>query len=103
MVKLSKFVIVAAFLVALLSLTIIGYNKPAVDKVVSDTTLHDQLGNFGEAIDILRAEYVDPVDSTKLIHGAMKGMLSSLDDYSQFLEKNEYEELKSDAKGEFGG
>ncbi len=103
MIKFSKFLISAVFLAALLSLAITGYDKSAVDLAVSDTALYSQLDNFGEAIGILRTEYVDPVDSTSLIHGAMKGMLSSLDEYSQFLEKNEYEELESDALGEFGG
>ncbi len=103
MAKFSKLFIIAAFLAALASLAVTGFDKPAVDKAVSDLVLHEQLGNFGEAISILRSEYVEPVDSTKLIHGAMSGMLSSLDEYSQFLEKSEYEELESDAKGEFGG
>ena len=103
MAKFLKFFIVVIFLIALLSLAVTGYDKPAADKAVSDTALYDQLDNFGEAISILREEYVEPVDSTKLVHGAMKGMLSSLDDYSQFMEKGEYEELESDTKGEFGG
>lgn len=94
---------VLALLAALTSIAVTGYDKPAVDKAVFDRALYSNLDNFGEAISILRDEYVEPVDSKNLIHGAMKGMLSSLDEYSHFLEKNEYEELESDAVGEFGG
>ncbi|MDP3804106.1 MAG: S41 family peptidase, partial [Candidatus Omnitrophota bacterium] len=38
-----------------------------------------------------------------LIYGALKGMLSSLDDFSQFMEPDEYNEIKLETKGEFGG
>lgn len=103
MAKLSRIVISVSFLAALVSLAISGYDKTAVDQALSNKALYDALGNFGEAIDILRDEYVEPVDPDKLLHGAVRGMLSSLDEYSQFLEKSEYEELESDSKGEFGG
>ena len=46
-------------------------------------------------------EYVNEVDSKKVIYGALRGMLSSLDDFSQFLDQDEYKELTSEAKGEF--
>jgi carboxyl-terminal processing protease len=103
MTKFYKIALPAVFLLALAALAITGYNKPAAEKAVSDAALYDQLNIFGEAVDMLRAGYVEPVDSKKLIHGAMSGMLSSLDEYSQFLEKSEYEELEADSKGEFGG
>ena len=38
-----------------------------------------------------------------MIYGALTGMLSSLDDYSQFMNPDEYKELASEAKGEFDG
>ena len=103
MSKFLKFTILAIVLFLFLFLAVTEYDELAVGKNASDAALYDQLDNFSEAINILRKEYVGPVDSTKLVHGAMRGMLSSLDDYSQFLEKGEYEELKSDAKGEFIG
>jgi len=103
MSKFLKFTILAIVLFLFLFLALTEYDKLIVGKDASDAALYDQLDNFSEAINILRKEYVGPVDPTKLIHGAMRGMVSSLDDYSQFLEKGEYEELKSDAKGEFIG
>lgn len=58
---------------------------------------------FADTVSIARDDYVEEVDSKKLIYGAMKGMLSSLDDYSQFMEPDEYKEIKEETKGEFGG
>jgi carboxyl-terminal processing protease len=43
------------------------------------------------------------VDSKKLIHGAIQGMLRSLDPHSSFLSREAYNELQIDTKGEFGG
>lgn len=103
MARYAKIFIIGVILVFLASLAVCGYDKVAIDKAGSDSVLYEQLKYFGEAINILRTEYVEPVDSKKLVHGAMRGMLSGLDDYSQFLEKEEFEELESDAKGEFGG
>lgn len=62
-----------------------------------------ELELFADAVSLIRSDYVDEVDSKKLIYGALKGMLSSLDDYSSFLEPDELEEIKSETKGEFGG
>ena len=41
--------------------------------------------------------------SKELIYGSLKGMLSSLDPFSEFLEPQRYEELRSDTEGRFGG
>src|SRR3990167_5615099 len=58
---------------------------------------------FTRAIAIIRAHYVDEVKTKDLIYGALKGMLSSLDPYSQFMEPEVYKEMEVDTKGEFGG
>ena len=41
--------------------------------------------------------------SKELIYGSLKGLLSSLDPFSEFLEPQRYEELRSDTEGRFGG
>src|SRR5262249_41513991 len=38
-----------------------------------------------------------------LIHGALRGMLNTLDPHSEFMEPSKYEDLKKDTQGEFGG
>src|SRR6185503_5080733 len=38
-----------------------------------------------------------------LIYGSLKGMLASLDPHSQFLDPEEYKELKTETQGKFGG
>ncbi len=65
--------------------------------------LYKQLELFEHALSIVRADYVEEPESKKLIYGALKGMLATLDPYSQFLDPDDYNELKVDTEGEFGG
>lgn len=58
---------------------------------------------FSDAVAIIRSEYVDEKPSKDLIYGALKGMLSSLDPHSQFMDPETYQELKVDTEGKFGG
>ena len=60
---------------------------------------------FTTVLDRVRQEYVDGEKLTyqDLIHGALRGMLSTLDPHSEFMEPVKYDELKKDTQGEFGG
>ncbi|MFA5114680.1 MAG: S41 family peptidase [Candidatus Omnitrophota bacterium] len=65
--------------------------------------LYKQVGLFSDSLAIIQTEYVDEVKPRELIYGALKGMASSLDPYSQFLDPDSYNELKIDTEGRFGG
>ena len=52
---------------------------------------------------LINAEYVQPVKITDLVHGAIKGMMETLDKYSKFLDEEQYQEITEETKGEFGG
>ncbi len=80
-----------------------GLEKAAADKPDSRENLYNQVELFADAVSIVRNEYVDEIDSKKLIYGAMQGMLESLDDYGQFMDPDEYNEIRVETKGEFGG
>src|SRR6266481_4066043 len=66
---------------------------------------YPQLKLFGIVLDKVRNDYVDGGKLTyqDLIHGALKGMLNTLDPHSEFMEPIKYDELKKDTQGEFGG
>ncbi|MBN1914001.1 MAG: S41 family peptidase, partial [Candidatus Omnitrophica bacterium] len=65
--------------------------------------LYNQVSLFSGALAIIQEDYVDEVTSKDLIYGALKGMLSSLDPHSQFMDPDTYEELKVNTEGKFGG
>jgi len=103
---MKKRIIASVFIVSLFlfaSIAIAGHEKGQADKVRSKDNLFEDVQLFADAVSILRDEYVEAPDSKKLVYGAMRGMLGSLDDYSVFLEPDELKELEVEARGEFGG
>ena len=60
---------------------------------------------LADVLEKVRLEYVDGEKLTyqDLIHGALKGMLNTLDPHSEFMEPVKFDELKHDTSGEFGG
>jgi len=78
------------------------YGLSGVERKNKENT-HKKLSIFSDALAIVESEYVDETDSKDLIYGALKGLLGSLDAHSQFLDPDEYNELKIDTVGEFGG
>ncbi len=65
--------------------------------------IYADLNLFGEIFDRIRAEYVDPPDEQTLIRAAIQGMLTSLDPHSGYLPPAEYDDMREDTSGEFGG
>ena len=51
----------------------------------------------------VKRDYVEAVDDHKLVEGAIRGMIASLDPHSSFLGEDEFSELQIGTSGEFGG
>lgn len=66
--------------------------------------IYSSLRIFNKILKDVEENYVDEVNSDSLITGAIKGMLESLKDpHTQYLTKDEYEQLRVTTEGEFGG
>ncbi|MDD5310763.1 MAG: S41 family peptidase [Candidatus Omnitrophica bacterium] len=65
--------------------------------------IYKQLELFSDTLSIVRSEYVDDVKTKTLIYGALKGMVQSLDKFSEFMDPESYAEMKVETEGEFGG
>jgi len=63
----------------------------------------EEVRMFTEALDRIRASYVEEVDDRTLLESAIKGMLAGLDPHSSYFSGNEYEALQETTTGEFGG
>ena len=73
-------------------------------KVEADTEdVYKNIEIFTEVLRQVEKSYVEPQDSQKLIYGAIKGMVQSLDPHSSFMTKEEYKELMTETKGSFSG
>lgn len=67
------------------------------------TSIYEQLDLFGDIFERIRAQYVEEVDSQKLIEAAINGMLSSLDPHSSYLAADDFSDMQVQTKGQFGG
>lgn len=66
-------------------------------------SVYQQLELFGDVFERIRAQHVTEVDTGKLIEAAINGMLSSLDPHSSFLSPDEFEDMRVQTRGAFGG
>jgi len=60
---------------------------------------------FANVIELIRDEYLEPekTDYDKMTHAALRGLLSSLDPHSQFLDSENYTMIRTETEGQFGG
>jgi carboxyl-terminal processing protease len=58
---------------------------------------------LAEVLERVEREYVDPVDDHQLLQAAIRGMVSSLDPYSAYLEGDEYDDIKISSSGRYSG
>jgi carboxyl-terminal processing protease len=66
---------------------------------------YSQISIFAKALELIRQDYVDENKTTyhDLITAAMKGMLSSLDPHSQFMEPDDFRDMQDDTRSRFNG
>src|SRR5271157_303351 len=64
---------------------------------------YKQLNLFGEVFERVRADYVDEVNDDTLVESAINGMLTSLDPHSNYLNTKNFNDMKVQTRGEFGG
>lgn len=62
-----------------------------------------QLDLFMDVFQRVKADYVEKVDDEKLIKGAIEGMLSSLDPHSSYLDTRDFQQLRTQTDGNYGG
>ena len=66
---------------------------------------YNEIATFAKAIELIRQDYVDgdKVTYHDLIYAAMKGMLSSLDPHSQFMDPDDFKDMQDDTRSRFNG
>ncbi len=68
-----------------------------------ETSPYREIELLTDVISIIQRSYVEEVDLSSLVQGALKGMLATLDPHSAFMPPDVYREMKIDTEGEFGG
>ena len=75
----------------------------AVERVSAKKELYTYLDLFNDSLAKIEGTYVEEVDPKTLMYGAIRGMLSSLDPYSIFLDEESFSDFRVTTEGEFGG
>jgi carboxyl-terminal processing protease len=101
MIKRQKKVIL---LVAGLAFLLTSWSTLKAAKTTSENSdIYQYLRLFSDVLNIVQDNYVEKVDSKKMIYGAINGMLRELDPHSSFMKPDDYKELQIETKGKFGG
>ena len=68
-----------------------------------EKNIYKEIKTFNEVLDMVQKNYVDQVDSSSLIQGAINGMIKTLDPHSSFMTPDVYKGLEEETQGHFGG
>src|SRR5437588_2293804 len=80
----------------------VGAAPPASTSANTAET-YKQLNLFGDVLEIVRNGYADEVKNDQLVEGAINGMLTALDPHSNYLNSKNFNDMKVQTRGEFGG
>lgn len=93
---LFGFVVVATLLVGVL----VGKGW---DRTGYASETYEELRIFTEVLSQVKKHYVEDTETKSLVHGALRGMLATLDPHSSYMTSEMYKEMQVETKGKFGG
>ena len=73
------------------------------DKAADSSSVYDLLDAFGEAFEIMRDSYVEPLEEREIVEAALNSMAVSLDPHSSYMSAKDYGDMQTQSRGEFGG
>lgn len=95
--KQVMLVLLAVVLVSMFAGAVMAKRLP------SQGGVYENLKVFTEALSYVESNYVDEVEPTKVIQGAIRGMLRTLDPHSSYMPPDVYREMQVETEGRFGG
>jgi carboxyl-terminal processing protease len=64
---------------------------------------YESLRVFTEVLSLVQSNYVEDIENRKLVEGAIKGMLKTLDPHTSYMPPEVYKEMQVETEGQFGG
>lgn len=94
-----------------LSETLLNNSAPFVFELNSDVLTsrdekddyYQQMPLYRTVMAVIKLKYVKDVTIQELVNASLHGMVSALDPYSEFLTKEEFEDLENGTDGNYGG
>ena len=71
--------------------------------LATDDRVPERYKTFTAALSAIESNYVDKVDSDKVVYSAIRGMLATLDPHSSFFDPNEYARMRERQEGRYYG
>ena len=102
-ITLREKILLSVCIILFITVAFGGRGLDYVDAKTSDPDIYKELQVFSEVLSIVQSDFVTKPESEKLVSGAIKGMLTTLDPHSTYLGPDGYKELETQTKGEFGG
>lgn len=90
-------IVIAAVVAAAAIITVARETRSSKSQVARDMTI------FNSVLKELQLNYVDTIDSKKLVRNAIDYMLSEIDPYTEYYPEEDSEELTSISSGQYGG
>lgn len=100
---MKKLIYIALIIFSFISTSGYLVNPEKELTINSDLIEKENLKAFLMILNIIKTKYVEEVDEKKLIEASLKGMLESLDPYSEYFTDEEYKQMIERVNAEFGG
>src|SRR5712671_4643476 len=71
--------------------------------LATDEKIPDHYKAFTAALSAIESNYVDKVDSDRVVYSAVRGMLGTLDPHSSFFDPREYAQMRERQEGRYYG
>jgi carboxyl-terminal processing protease len=102
---MRRFMILPSLACLLLGVISAAFAQEAEPGKSEEDNGYAQISIFAKALELIRQDYVDGNKTSyhDLINAAMKGMLSSLDPHSQFMDPDDFRDMQDDTRSRFNG
>lgn len=101
--KIRAILVVVVGVVMGLSLSIGGGLLGAGKSLDKEELAWEQAQLFAEVLERVKHDYVEPVDDAVLLENAIRGMVGDLDAHSEYLDANEYRDIRISTTGSYAG
>lgn len=101
--KIRAILVVVIGVVMGLSLSIGGGLLGSKKPVTQEELAWEQAALFAEVLERVKRDYVEPIDDAELFESAIRGMVGDLDPHSEYLDANEYRDIRISTTGSYTG
>ncbi|HSC48458.1 MAG TPA: S41 family peptidase [Gammaproteobacteria bacterium] len=99
----ARSTLVAALFFSVFAAAFAADAPPATNPKAADKLPWEDMRLLADVMQLVKEQYVEPVDDKTLIQGAIRGLLGNLDPHSDFLDKSEFAQMQDLTSDQFDG